>query len=132
MISSNNTQQRAKERLSADAWEGKIGLTRPAELAVLLFLSSVHVHAPGVEGKGEEVLEARGRTHYGVEAFHPFLTLFKGGELTPDGRYGITERVSPGSQHTSPMLKPEIYPGAGQKNVEASNASIYMYLYIFN
>lgn len=64
---------------------GKIGQTWSAKLTVLLFLTSVHIHAPGVEGEGEEVLEARGRTHHSVEAFQPFLTLFKGGELTPEG-----------------------------------------------
>lgn len=48
---------------------GKIGQTWSAKLTVLLFLPSIHIHAPGVEGKGEEVLEARGRTHHGVEPF---------------------------------------------------------------
>lgn len=59
--------------------------TWSAKLTVLLLLTSIHIHAPGMESKGEEVLEASGRTHYSVEAFQPFLTLFKGGELTPDG-----------------------------------------------
>lgn len=59
--------------------------TWSAKLAVLLLLTSIHIHAPGMESKGEEVLEACGRTHHSVEAFQPFLTLFKGGELTPDG-----------------------------------------------
>lgn len=58
--------------------------TWPAQFAMLLLLSSVHLHAPGVEGKGEQVLQARGRTHYDVQAFQPFLTLLKGGELTPE------------------------------------------------
>lgn len=59
--------------------------TWSAKLAVLLLLTSIHIHAPGMESKGEEVLEASGRTHYSVEALQPFLTLLKGGELTPDG-----------------------------------------------
>lgn len=57
--------------------------TWPTELAVLLLLSSVHVHAPGVEGKGEQILQARGRAHYRVQALQPFLALLKGGELAP-------------------------------------------------
>lgn len=62
---------------------GRQRLTWPAQLPVLLLLSSIHLHAPSVEGKGKEVLQARGRVHYGVEAFEPLLTLLKGGELTP-------------------------------------------------
>lgn len=59
--------------------------TWSAQLAVLLLLAGVHIHAPVVEGEGEEVLQARGRAHYVVQALQPFLTLLKGGELTPGG-----------------------------------------------
>lgn len=59
--------------------------TWSAKLTVLLLLTSIHIHAPGVKRKGKEVLEVSGRTHYSIEAFQPFLTLFKGGELAPDG-----------------------------------------------
>lgn len=59
--------------------------TWSAKLTVLLLLTSIHIHAPGVEREGKEVLEASGWTHYSIEAFQPFLTLFKGGELAPDG-----------------------------------------------
>lgn len=52
---------------------------------MLLLLSGVHVHAPGVEGEGEEVLQARRGAHNSTEAFQPFLTLLKSGELTPGG-----------------------------------------------
>lgn len=64
---------------------GRTGPTWSAELTVLLLLTSVHVHAPGVEGEGEEVLEAGGGTHHRAEALQPFLTLLEGGELTPGG-----------------------------------------------
>lgn len=78
-------------------WSGSAGVSREdargegmvptwsAQLAVLLLLAGVHVHAPGVEGEGEEVLQARGGTHHGVQALQPFLTLLEGGELTPGG-----------------------------------------------
>lgn len=66
---------------TAGGWQG--GVTWSAQLAVLLLLASVHPHAPGVEGEGEEVLQARGRAHNSVQALQPFLTLLKGGELTP-------------------------------------------------
>jgi len=59
------------------------GATWSTELAVLLLLASVHLHTPGVEGEGEEVLQARGRAHDHVQALQPFLTLLEGGELTP-------------------------------------------------
>lgn len=52
---------------------------------MLLLLASIHIHAPGVEGEGEEVLQARGRTRGGAEALQPFLALFEGGELAPEG-----------------------------------------------
>ena len=66
--------------------------TWSAQLAVLLLLAGVHLHAPGVEGEGEEVLQARGRAHDHVQPLQPFLTLLKGGELTP------------GDQTQKPML----------------------------
>lgn len=65
--------------------KGAMTHTRSAQLAVLLLLTSIYVHAPGMESEGEQVLKAWGRTHYGVQAFLPFLTLLKGGELTPGG-----------------------------------------------
>lgn len=52
---------------------------------MLLLLAGIHVHAPGMEGEGEEVLEAGGGAHHRAEAFQPFLALFEGGELTPGG-----------------------------------------------
>lgn len=58
-------------------------VTWSAQLSVLLLLSSVHIHAPGVEGEGEKVLQTRRGAHYWVQPLQPFLTLLKSGELTP-------------------------------------------------
>lgn len=65
---------------------------------MLLLLTGVHIHAPGVEGKGEKVLQARGRAHYHVQAFQPLLTLLKGGELTPGDQ---TQKVKLQLQHAT-------------------------------
>lgn len=57
--------------------------TWSAELAVLLLLAGVHVHAGLVEGEGEEVVQAGGGAGQSVEALQPLLALLEGGELTP-------------------------------------------------
>lgn len=79
--------------------------TWSAQLAVLLLLTGIHIHAPGVEGEGEEVLQARWRAHDCIQAFQPFLTLLKGGELTPRDQ---TQKPTLHLQHA-----PKCYEGAG-------------------
>lgn len=75
--------------LSEDMQEKKRRLvTWSAQLAVLLFLTSIHLHAPGMEGEGEEVLQARGRSNHHIQALQPLLTLLKGRELTPGNTKG--------------------------------------------
>ena len=59
--------------------------TWPAELAVLLLLPGVDVHAPGVEGEGEEVLQAGGGPPRRAQPLQPLLALLQGGELAPAG-----------------------------------------------
>lgn len=57
--------------------------TWPTQVPVLLLLTGVHLHAPGVVGEGEQVLDL-GRGADGiVQPLQPVLTLLKRGELTP-------------------------------------------------
>lgn len=59
--------------------------TWSAELAVLLLLTGIHIHARLVEGEREEVVQAGGGARHGVQPLQPLLALLKGGELTPGG-----------------------------------------------
>lgn len=50
---------------------------------MLLLLTGINLHAPGVVGEGEQVLDL-GRGADGiVQPLQPVLTLLKGGKLTP-------------------------------------------------
>jgi len=52
---------------------------------MLLLLPGIEVHAPGMEGEGEEVLQAGRGPPYRAQPLQPLLALLQGGELTPGG-----------------------------------------------
>lgn len=57
--------------------------TWPTQVPVLLLLTGINLHAPGVVGEGEQVLDL-GRGADGiVQPLQPVLALLKRGELTP-------------------------------------------------
>lgn len=59
------------------------GSTWLAELIVLLLLTNVGVHAPGMKSKREKLFQLRGWPCHQGKPLQPLLTLLKCGELAP-------------------------------------------------
>jgi len=57
--------------------------TWPTQIPVLLLLTSIHLHAPRVVGKREQVLYLRRGADGIVQSLKPILTLLKSRKLTP-------------------------------------------------